>query len=492
MRFTDSDVDRFAASTGDHNPLHTSASYAHTTPFGRPVVFGVLGALRALNASPAPVNASARPLQVRLTFPRPLFRDVEYGIEVSGGANGLVALLDGGERALWVTANWTNEPAVVTEPRDDADAADAAGRPPRTVANTVEHPAGTELEGGSYVCDATTLRDVVGGDALSRWTDTELAAIAFTSYLAGMECPGEQALLTEITVEFTARGDGTTDGLAWSARVARFDERFRLLTLEGEVRQHGGLVAQLRVRATVRPRSVPLSIEDVAAHPAANSASLRTTHALVVGGSRGLGAALVAHLALAGADVRFTYGQSADRAAALAAALAEHGGTASGLRGDAGDPAFWTAAADDLGPIDLVICSAWPPMVRVPQSEAGIAAASEHVAAGFAMVAAPLMQVLPTMPDGGTVVVVSSHLVTEPDPVYWHYTSAKAAVEGLCSALAVRYPKLRFVIVRPKVIATDYVNVVTAQSPMQAADAARRILELCTSGSPGLHVETLS
>jgi acyl dehydratase len=40
---TEADVASFAGLTGDFNPLHMDHNYARTTPFGRPIVHGLLG-----------------------------------------------------------------------------------------------------------------------------------------------------------------------------------------------------------------------------------------------------------------------------------------------------------------------------------------------------------------------------------------------------------------------------------------------------------------
>lgn len=42
--FFKDDVDRFAALTGDYSRLHTDAEFAKKTPYGKPVVHGVLAA----------------------------------------------------------------------------------------------------------------------------------------------------------------------------------------------------------------------------------------------------------------------------------------------------------------------------------------------------------------------------------------------------------------------------------------------------------------
>lgn len=42
--FTSEDVGRFADLVGDHNPIHLDAAYAERSPFGRPIVHGMLTA----------------------------------------------------------------------------------------------------------------------------------------------------------------------------------------------------------------------------------------------------------------------------------------------------------------------------------------------------------------------------------------------------------------------------------------------------------------
>ena len=46
--FTTQDLARFSAASRDRNPLHLSEEYARSTPYGEPVVFGMLGVLVAL------------------------------------------------------------------------------------------------------------------------------------------------------------------------------------------------------------------------------------------------------------------------------------------------------------------------------------------------------------------------------------------------------------------------------------------------------------
>jgi cyclic-di-GMP-binding biofilm dispersal mediator protein len=73
----------------------------------------------------------------------------------------------------------------------------------------------------------------------------------------------------------------------------------------------------------------------------------------VVGGSRGIGAAIVRRFSAAGATVMFTYAASADAATQLAT---ETGAQA--LRADAGEREEVIAAIRDAGPIDIFVYNA--------------------------------------------------------------------------------------------------------------------------------------
>ena len=48
--FSAAALDAFRRLSHDENPLHYDAAYARRTPFGAPVVYGMLGVLAALRA----------------------------------------------------------------------------------------------------------------------------------------------------------------------------------------------------------------------------------------------------------------------------------------------------------------------------------------------------------------------------------------------------------------------------------------------------------
>ncbi|WFE30104.1 SDR family oxidoreductase [Solwaraspora sp. WMMD791] len=91
-------------------------------------------------------------------------------------------------------------------------------------------------------------------------------------------------------------------------------------------------------------------------------AALAGKVALVTGGSRGIGAAIVARLARDGADVAFTYRNAEDRAKSVVAEVEASGRRSLAICADSGDAAAVTGAVDrtaaELGRLDILVNNA--------------------------------------------------------------------------------------------------------------------------------------
>ncbi len=79
FRFSQSDVESFAAVTGDNNPLHLDPVFASGTPFKRPIIHGMLGAsiFTKVLGTIYPGFGSVY-LSQTLEFQRPMFVDTDY------------------------------------------------------------------------------------------------------------------------------------------------------------------------------------------------------------------------------------------------------------------------------------------------------------------------------------------------------------------------------------------------------------------------------
>lgn len=162
--------------------------------------------------------------------------------------------------------------------------------------------------------------------------------------------------------------------------------------------------------------------------------------ALVTGGSRGIGAAIVQRLASEGATVIFTYQSSVDAANELVARIEAGGGTAVAIQANSAEPAeieaAVTQAAERFGRIDILVNSAGVLSLGMvddyPLADFDHAYAVNVRAAFVAVKAA-----LPHMDAGGRIVVIGSTAAERAGfPGTSVYCMSKAAVAGLVLGLA--------------------------------------------------------
>ncbi|TDC60107.1 SDR family NAD(P)-dependent oxidoreductase [Micromonospora sp. KC207] len=278
---------------------------------------------------------------------------------------------------------------------------------------------------------------------------TVLAALAWGSWFAGMRRPGRDCLLSGLRLRPGASRTG------YQARVRGADPRTGALVTDAEL---PGLTLELRAFQRL-PVAAPTWASATAYRPADDA--LAGERALVVGGSRGLGAAVTAALAARSATV---WAGQRDGATEVAALADEFGGRVRALRLDAADADQSTLRAAELDLTGLVLC-AGPAVRPVRLHPDTVPAVRDFVDRSLAMVLNPLTAVLDRIRPGGWLVVVSSSAV-EDFPAHWpHYAAAKAAVEALGEHCA-RVHGLRVLVVRPPRLRTDM-----AAGPLGVADA---------------------
>ena len=152
---------------------------------------------------------------------------------------------------------------------------------------------------------------------------------------------------------------------------------------------------------------------------------------LVLGGSRGIGAAIVRRFAKGGSKVAFTYVGSKEAAQALAADTG-----AEAIRTDSADRKALTATVASRGPIDVLVISAGTlivgdPLTLDPDAVDRMIAISVNAPYHAAVEAAR------KMPDGGRIIVVGSvNGDVIPFPGGAAYAMTKSAVQGMVRGLA--------------------------------------------------------
>jgi len=170
------------------------------------------------------------------------------------------------------------------------------------------------------------------------------------------------------------------------------------------------------------------------------STPLQGKVAIVTGGARGIGAAIVRRLAADGAHVAFTYQHSGSAAETLVADIVAAGGSAQAIRSDAADPAAIGVAVEHVvavhGRVDILVNNAGIALMGLVD-EFSLEDFDRTVAVNVRGVFAGVKAVLPHMGQGGRIVNISStNALRMPTSGLAVYAMSKSALSGLTQGLA--------------------------------------------------------
>lgn len=162
--------------------------------------------------------------------------------------------------------------------------------------------------------------------------------------------------------------------------------------------------------------------------------------ALVTGGSRGIGAAIVKRLAAEGATVVFTYGRSVEKAEAIAAEVAATGGVAVAVAADSAQPEELQAAVAktvaDYGRIDILVSNAGI-YIGKPFEEHTVAEYDEIMSVNVRAVYVAALAAVVHMPAGGRIITIGSNMGDNAFSAQTTlYTMSKSALQGFTRGLA--------------------------------------------------------
>lgn len=90
--FSQLDFDRFAALSGDDNPIHVDAAFAANSRFGRPVAHGLL-LISVLHGLIERLRPGARIVQMAVIFPAPTFAGEAMHFRAAAGEDGVTIAL---------------------------------------------------------------------------------------------------------------------------------------------------------------------------------------------------------------------------------------------------------------------------------------------------------------------------------------------------------------------------------------------------------------
>ncbi|QEN85055.1 SDR family NAD(P)-dependent oxidoreductase [Labrys sp. KNU-23] len=455
------DQRRFAVLTGDVNPLHMDADAARRTQAGAPVVHGMhvliwaLDTLFGLQAIPPVASVQAKFLKfvyvgqaVNLRITQKSDALLKFSIDCEGVPTTSVTVrFEQGERAPFPERDQLTVVPIASTP-DEHDVASLAGLK-GLLAGKPEAAAGF---GELYPSLAA---------ASSPQT---VEALGLMSTLVGMVCPGLHSIFVEAA--FDLQPDAAAKpGLNFAADA--IDERFQMVP----VRIAGpGMVGH--VSAILRPRPVAPPTPGMAAG-SVNPGEFSQQRALIIGGSRGIGAVCSLLLAAGGAKVTITYRRGRSEAEAVAASINAHWpDAAQAMQYDVDRPAA-DQLVDTQQPTHVYYLAT--PKIFQQSTNLFTRALFEQFVDVYVSGFLDVVSALEGTGAGASYMYPSSIAVEERPKGMTEYAMAKAAGEQLCRDLKRRWPKSRYTVPRLPRINTDQTATVP---PVPAADPIATMLPL--------------
>jgi 3-oxoacyl-[acyl-carrier protein] reductase len=161
--------------------------------------------------------------------------------------------------------------------------------------------------------------------------------------------------------------------------------------------------------------------------------------ALVTGGSRGIGRAIVHRLAAEGATVAFTYAENERAANGVVTEIEEKGGAATAVQADqadlAGLPELFATAAESTGGLDILVINAAINLVK-PIGDTTEADYDRMMAVNAKGPFFAIQQAGRVLRDGGRIISFSTLNTVIPVPGNALYIAGKAAIEQFTAVAA--------------------------------------------------------
>ncbi|MGI8331713.1 glucose 1-dehydrogenase [Actinomadura scrupuli] len=167
---------------------------------------------------------------------------------------------------------------------------------------------------------------------------------------------------------------------------------------------------------------------------------LKGKAAVVTGGSRGIGRAIVERLARDGAAVVFNHARSTESAAEVVRAVEEAGGSARGVQLDLAEPdaaqRLMEFAEDHLGGLDILVNNAAKDFAVTPIAETDEDLFDGVMAVNTRSTFLTIRHAARHMRDDGRIINISTLNTLRPAPGNAPYAASKGAIEQLTAVAA--------------------------------------------------------
>ncbi|MGW4763816.1 SDR family NAD(P)-dependent oxidoreductase [Streptomyces pseudogriseolus] len=214
---------------------------------------------------------------------------------------------------------------------------------------------------------------------------------------------------------------------------------------------------------------------------------LEDATAVVTGGSRGIGRAIVERLCRDGASVVFTYVKDEGAAEAVVRAVEADGGTVKAMRADLGEEGaaerLMEAAEEHLGGLSILVNNAATSFTPTSLASTDAETFDTVMAVNTRSVFLTMRYAARRMRDGGRIVNISTLNTVRPAPGIAPYAASKGAVEQL-TAVAARELGPRGITVNTVSPGATDTELLRTTNPPQALDAVAGMTPLGRLGQP--------
>lgn len=472
--FEKSDLEKFAESSHDKNPLHVCEDFAKTTVYGENVVFGMLGVTYALEKLDLYVE------ELKVQFLKPMFLGRMYRLACSEyGTGRSAAILENGSPVLKIHSGKMRRPlpGISPGPVKTADTASVIDPPPLEIVD--------DFVNGNYILEGIYTSDPSD-------THAQVINAKLCSYIVGMIVPGKNSLFMEAAMQVKQKAC-TAGRLTYRVAKRSCNPPLGLIKLTVEVYDGDALLAVNQLRAYMR---ASFSAADTL--PAFDGSRKTQKTVLVLGGTKGIGAELVKRYAVQGARVIATYYHDAERAATLEKRLTDAKYPVEFIRCDTSDG---NACADlhkhlkaKYEAIDtMYLCAALAPH-NIELYRETYTVFEAYITQSLRLFYYPFFTFLDLIRPNGQIGIFSSVALLDRQTNHKmvEYLCAKSVIENIVESVSCgerKYP-LKFYMIRPPKMLTEMNNTPTgrmnAADPADIAKAIYRKVELAKDNTEAL------
>ena len=312
------DQKNFALLSGDFNPIHVDPIYARKTLFGQCVVHGIHNLLWVLEVLAIKEKKVFGEIDVRFNAPVFLGQSIKSDWHPE---KGLIRLSSEGRNVASVTLS--SELFTVNGEDQHGLEIKSSSRDPRRVKvsdvrlndvlplyfsgdarmATKMFPCLTEMLGQGIICQVASLSEVVG-----------------------MQLPGLHSLFSTANIVLRKSNN------AFQIKITGIDDRFKLVKLRCNYKD-----IEAKLSVFFRPSPVEIASCETLHSSLRERVNFRNAKALIIGGSRGLGAWIAKIIAVAGGEVTITYNTGKNEAEEVQADINKSGGKCKILKLDVTD-----------------------------------------------------------------------------------------------------------------------------------------------------------